>query len=279
MARLRLASLVVVAAALASCGSSGNPLKDVVDAANSTRSLSQTSYLITLAGARLAGPPVEVTGGRAAYDLKAGVGYEALTVKRPGPGNHTVYLDFTPDGVFLAPWPTPAGLLPPGRIWISVPFARAGARQPDDPLPAQLEGLAPEVLLDEIAWGTASATSLGTRTVNHVPMHAYRVSVDLAKALSASRRAGKRAIAVAIASQLRETPSGRTPMILWITGPGHVGRIETTPPVGTSLGKTIFQFTSFDARFNRNAPRASQTVPLDSIAAPTSHALWAIATS
>jgi hypothetical protein len=278
--RAGVASFVgILALALAGCGSGGNALKQVVDAANNTRSLSRTSYLLTLEGQRLSVPPVAVSAGKAAYDLKAGVGYEALTVKRPGPGKHTIYLDFVPTGVFVAPWPTPAGLLPPGRIWISVGLAGDRAPGADNPLPAQLEGLSPELPLDEIAWGARSATSIGTPTVNHVPMHSYRVSVDLAKALSVAKGAGRRAIAAAIESQLHATPSGRTAITVFVTGPGHIGRIETAPSPVTRLGKPTFQFTSFDAQFNRARPRASQTVPLASISTPSSDALWTIATS
>jgi hypothetical protein len=276
---VRLALLAIVAAALAGCGGGGSALNQVVDAANRTRSLSQTSYLLTLERQRLTAPTVEIIGGKAAYDLRAGVGYEALTVRRAAPGKHTIYLDFVPGKVFVAPWPTPAGLLPPGRIWISVPLAGPAAPGHGDPLAAQLEGLSPELALDEIAWGARSASSLGTPTVDHVPMHEFRVSVDLAKALAGAKRAGRPAIAAAIARELDAEPSRRTSFTVWVTGPGHIAKVETEPPSRTRLGKTVFRFTSFNAQFNRNAPRASQTAPLASIASPTSHALWAIATS
>src|SRR5262249_48041927 len=145
-----------------------------------------TSYYLTLEGQRLSGPSVELPVGKAAYDLHAGVGYEALTVLGHGGARRTIYLDFLPAGVLVAPWPTPAGLLPPGKPWTAVACGGRGAPGVGAPLPAQLEGLAPELALDEIAWGARSATSLGTRTVNHVPMHEYRVSVDLSKALAAA---------------------------------------------------------------------------------------------
>jgi hypothetical protein len=264
--------------ALAACGGGGNPLGQVVDAANATRGLSGTSYYLTLAGERLGPPSARLPTGKAAYDLRAGVGYEALTVQPRAGGKRTIYVDFLPSGVFVAPWPTPPGLLPPGKIWIAVPFAGAGAPRPTDPLPAQLEGLSPELALDEIAWGARSASSLGTRTVNHVPMHEYLVSVDLAKARSSAQRAGRRAIAAAIASELRASRTGRAAIKVWVTGPGHVGKIEATPP-GTRLGRAVFQFTSFDARFNRNRPRASESVPLGKIADPSSRSLWTIATA
>jgi hypothetical protein len=162
-------------------------------------------------------------------------------------------------------------------MWISIPPAGTGSPGVGDPLLAQLEGLSPELALDEIAWGARSASSLGSRTLNHVPMKEYRVSVDLAKALAGAKRSRRPAIEAAIEAELRAAPSGRKSVEVWVTGPGHVGRIDTTPS-GTGLGKASFQFTSFDALFNRNRPRASQTVPLAKVAEPSSHSLWTIAT-
>src|SRR5262245_28280047 len=158
MPPLRLAPLLLIAvAALSGCGGGGNPLQRVIDAANGTRALSATSYVVTLDGQRLTARPAEMPGGRAAYDLRAGVGYEALAVQRPGL-KHTIYLDFLPAAVLVAPWPTPAGLVPPGKTWISVGLTRPGATPGGNLLPVQLEGLSPELALDEIAWGARSAS-------------------------------------------------------------------------------------------------------------------------
>jgi hypothetical protein len=268
--------LAVVAAVLAGCGGGGSPLTHVVDAANSTRALSGTGYALTLEGQHLTRAPIDLPGGTAAYDLTTGVGYEALAVN--GPVKRTLFLDFVPGGVYVAPWPTPKGLVPPGKIWLSVPFTGPKAPRPSDALPVQLEGLSPELALDEIAWGARDATSMGTHTVNHVPMHEYRVTVDLAKALAAAKKSGRPGIAAAIASQRHLAPSGRVTADVWVTGEGHIARIEQAIP-GSKLGQTTFSFTSFHSRFKRPRPPASKTVPLASIAEPSSRALWAIATS
>ena len=58
------------------------------------------------------------------------------------------------------------------------------------------------LLLDEIAWGARSASSVGARVVQSVPMEEYRVSVDLARALSAAGGLGAAAIAAAIEQEL-----------------------------------------------------------------------------
>jgi hypothetical protein len=106
-------------------------------------------------------------------------------------------------------------------------------------------------------------------------MNRYRVSIDLSKALAAAQRHHRTAIASAIASELRAAPSGKKAIELWVTGPGHVGKIVTSMP-GTGLGTATFRFSSFNSRFKRVVPPPSRTVPLASITTPTSRNLWAL---
>jgi hypothetical protein len=269
----RLAVVLAVALTLCGCGASPDPLHEVAGAAKKTLALSGVSYIVTLDGPGLFGPSIETVGGRAAYDLRAGLGYEALTVQRRNGDKQTVYVDFLPAAVYVAPWPTPAGLLPAGKIWITVGFAGPEARA-NRPLASQLQGLAPELPLEEIAWGARAASHIGTRVVRHVPMEAYRVSVDLAKALSTARRAGRIAVAAAIESELRAVRSGRVSLDILVTGAGHIAKIDATVP-RSGLGTASFSFTSFHAQFNRNPPRQAQAVPLASITEP--RFLWSIA--
>jgi len=268
--------LVVVAAVLSGCGGGGSPLRRVVDAANSTRTLTGTGFGVTLEGQHLTRAPIDLPGGRAAYDLTSGVGYEALAVN--GPVKRTLFLDFVPGAVYLAPWPTPKGLVPPGKIWLSVPFTGPKAPRAGDALPLELEGLSPELALDEIAWGAREAFSLGTHTIKHVPMKEYHVTIDLAKALAVAKRSRRPGIAAAIASERRATHSAQVSADVWVTGEGHIAKIQQAIP-GSKLGQTTFSFTSFHTRFKRPRPPGPKTVPLASIAEPSSHALWAIATS
>jgi hypothetical protein len=261
--------LAIAVVALSGCGSSGNPLRDVVGAAKKTLTEADATFSLTLDRPRLFGPSIATAAGRAAYDFRAGIGYEALTLQRPDGGKRTVYLDFLPRAVYVAPWPTPAGLLPPGKIWVAVAFTASANRA----LAPQLEGLNPELPLQEIAWGARAASHVGTRVVGHVPMEEYRVSVDLAKAASAAKRTRRVAVATAIERELRTAQS--VSFTVRVTGAGHIARIDATVP-GSGLGTASFSFTSFHAQFNRNPPRASQSVPLASITEP--RFLWAIAT-
>jgi hypothetical protein len=270
------AAVLIVIIGATGCGTGGDPRTRVVDAARRTLAVKGAAYDVLLSGQRLSGPSVDLPGGKAAYDLSAGIGYEALTVQPRGGDKRTLYLDFFPTKVAAAPWPTPAGILPPGKMWIAVPFAGKGAPAAGDGLLAQLEELSPELALDEIAWGAASATSAGTSTVNHVPMSRYRVSIDLKKAYDAARRRHRTAIASAIASEQRASPTGKKVIDVWVTGPGHVGRMITSMP-GTGLGTATFRFSSFDSRFDHVVPPASRTVPLASITTPESRNFWALA--
>ncbi len=98
----------------------------------------------------------------------------------------------------LAPSPAPAGVLPAGKSWISAPLSTPTA---DHTLAAQAEGLAPALLLDEVAWGARSASSLGTQVVEAVPM-ACRFSVDQRR--RGCDEARQRGIAAAIQGATRQ---------------------------------------------------------------------------
>jgi len=271
---VRLALVLASAAAvLPGCGSSGDPLAQVKDAAKKTFAVSAATYTFTLDRPTLFGPEVDSVGGRAAYDFTAGEGYEALTLHTRKGEKRTLYLDYLPAAVYVAPWPTPAGLLPPGKIWIALDFAGAAATA-NKPLAREAEELGAELPLAEIAWGASSASHLGTRVVRHIPMEAYRVSVDLPEALAAAKRNRRVALAAAIERQRDATPSRRLEYEVLVTGAGHVARIDAKI-AGSRAGAASFAFSSFHAEFNRNPPRRSQSVPLASITEP--RFLWTIA--
>ncbi len=268
--------LAVAVIALSGCGSSPDPLGQVGDAARKTLALPGVSYSVALDGTKIFGPSVKPLGGRAAYDLRAGVGYEALTLRGDDGSTRVLYLDFTPGAFYLTPDPAPAGALPKGKVWVSSRFAGPGVTPATRRLAAQAEGLSPELALAEIAWGAESASRIGTRVIRHVPAEEYRVSVNLEKALVAATRAGRPALAAAIESQLNAAGSRRASVDVWVNGPGYVARIEHTVP-GAGLGKASFSFSDYASRFTRTSPLPAQTVPLGSLAgAPRS--LWAIAT-
>ncbi len=231
-------------------------------------------------GSTIFGALPEPVRGRAAQDLSASYGYEALALpETAGRPAQKLYLDFLRYAFLVLPSPPPAGTLPEGASWISVPL-RGKRASTDRTLVAQIEGLSPEVALAEVSWGARTASRIGTRVINHVPMEEYRVSIDLARALATARKSGRATLATAIQhEQAARHASGagrRDPtVILWVNGPGYVGRVDSAA-AGSGLGTTDFSFTDFTVKIPRTIPAPSETVPLSDLT--SSRSLWAVAT-
>ncbi len=268
-------ALGALSVALTGCGDPAHPLRQVTHAAGKTLSLPGVGYTVTFARPTLFGRSVRLLGGKAVYDLRSGIGYQALGLRLKDGSARTLFLDFLPTAFLIAPVPSPSGILPAGKSWISVSFGPNSPRSYDS-LAAQAAGLAPELALDEVAWGARSVVSTGSSVLGHVPTSEYLVSVDLAKALSAARKGGRPGPAAAIADQLRAAPSGRIMLKVWVNGPGYVARIDAPVP-GSGLGVASFLFTSFNAGFQRSRPLPAQTVAFESLS--PSRSLWADATA
>ena len=261
---------IAMVAALSGCGASGTPLHSVKTAVHKTLAVTWARYELEFARLHLFKPPLSVQGGRAVYDFKTGLGYSFLQLQLPNGGHQLLFYDLEPATFLIAP---SAGVLPPGKAWISAPLSATG----DHVLAAQAEGLAPVLLLDEVAWGARSVRSLGTQVVEGVPTAGYRVSVDLATALAAVRRTRQDGVAAAIEEELRASPSKIVRIMVWVTGPGYVGKIESNVP-GSGLGPTSFLFFSFTRPYTGTLPPASQVMPLVALAAGSGKSVWAIAT-
>jgi hypothetical protein len=250
-----LAVLALAAPALGGCGgSSGHPLREVTGAASKTLAVRWARYELT-------------QGGRAAHDFQTGLDYAFLQLQLRTGSYETLLFDLQPSMLLVSPPPLAAGTLPAGKVWISAPLTGR--------LAAQAEGLAPVLALEEVVWGARSASSLGARVIQGVPMQEYRVSVNLARALSAARRGRRAAIAAAIEQELAASHSGQVSIAVWISGPGYVGKIETAVP-GSGLGTVSFWFLSYTRPYTGVGPPASQIVPLASLARG-GRSLWAIA--
>ena len=270
---LTAAALLAGTVGLCGCGAGGNPLGEPVAAAKRTLALPRTTYLATFSGDRLFPPSLELLGGAAAYDFASGIGYERLSLQPTGASERRLFLDFFPKEAFLYPEPQPAGLLPAGRNWISVSLGAHSTGDAAGKLPLQIEALAPELALDEVAWGASASSPLGSRTVAHVPLQGFRVRVDLGRALATARRAGREAVAAALEVELRAVPSRRVSVLVWVDGPGYVERIESAMP-GSSLGRVAFAFSSFAVQYAETRPPSGLVAPLSSVAAPGR--LWAL---
>jgi len=269
-----VAALVGMAFFLAACGAKQDAAKQAVAAARKTLALPEVSYNVTFAGDRLFGPSLTLLGGRAASDLSSGLGYEALKLQGKDGHTQTLFLDLMPKVAYLSPDPAPAGVLPQGKLWITVPFDQGDAAE--QRLAAQLEGVAAELPLAEVAWGAKDVSRVGTRVVQHLPATEYRVTVDLAKALAAAKRSGRTGLAAATASELRAARGKPVVVTMWVNGPGYVSQLEHAAP-GTGLGTATVSITGFTGRLRPNPPLDSQSVPVASVV-PPGRSLWDVAT-
>jgi hypothetical protein len=270
--------LVVVALALGGCGGSTDPLEKVVGAANKTLAQGGAEYDLRLGGSSLFGRTPTRARVRAVYDFDSGLGYERLDFQRAEDNAvQTLFLRHVPTTFWLARRGTPTGLLPAGKYWVSLPLGAVGGG-----VAANIEGLAPELPLDEIAWGATGASKVGSRVVNHVPLDEYTVTVDLARALAKARKAHRPSIVAAIERQIAAVRAAgadgkpRLPLTIWVSGPGYVSMLDGKVP-GSALGRTTFTLSQFGRSVPRSLPSADQTVPLRTIAAPG--ALWQVATA
>jgi hypothetical protein len=270
------AALAAVALLLAGCGSSSDPTDAVTKAARKTLALPDASYSVTFDGDRLFGPANTLLGGRARYDLADGIGYEALKLQAKDGTSQTLYLDILPASLAVEPWPTPAGTLPNGKLWIVAPVGRTPT-EAQRRLAGQVGALTPELPLAEAAWGATRVERVGTRTVAHIPMTEYRVTVDPAKALAAARRANRPLLAAAIAEEARRADGHPIQVSLWVNGPGYVSQIEHAVP-GSGLGTSTVAFSNYaGGGFQKSRPPAAQSVLLSALPQRSS-SIWEIAT-
>jgi hypothetical protein len=256
--------------ALAGCGSSANPLHAVHSAA--THTLSQTAQsTLTLTHARLFGGTPGTILGRAQYSFPKGLGYAALQVPARGPrAPGTAYLVFLP----LQLWSKPvvSRALPAGDLWISATFTDARPVGPRPPsLALSLESMNPQLLLEEIATGAVAASSSGHRVINHVPFTEYVVSVDLERAIAATK-AG--AIRTAMRQELsalraeRGTPAGSLVRITaGVDGTGRITQLQATLP-GSKLGTVRIALLQFGSTIPLSLPLPSETVDIASLRPP-----------
>jgi hypothetical protein len=263
-----LAVLASVPLACSACGGGGDPLARV-DAAASQTLAQPAGFNLVLGGATAFGRARQPLLALADADFPTSTTYEALDLKAvPGRLPYTMFFVFEPDRVLLQPAPAPARLLPAGKFWIAVgaggegPHGRRSRR-----LLAQLEALTPELALREITWGAQAASAGGERVVDHVPLAEYTVSVDLAKALAAARRAHGPALAAAIAGQIAQlraqgAHASSLDVRVWVDGPGYVERLQLAPP-GSGLGTTTFSLSGFGRSIRPSIPGPSLVVGLD----------------
>jgi hypothetical protein len=271
--RPALFAAALAAFVLTGCGVSSDPEQTVVSAARTTLSQGLLSSF-TLSDAGALGAPHAPVGAKGASVFATGLGYAAIdlsTVAHAQPGIE--YLVLLPSTVYVMPIAARAAGLPQGKTWVSVPLAGTGRVYLAFPrLAEQLEGLNAELLLDEIAWGTAQASHVGEPVIDHVPLSEYVVTVNLSRAAAAAVGASAAAMRSAIGEELvalrtSRPGAGSVRIRVWVDGPGQIARLEAVLP-GSGLGTISLVLSQFGAKIGRSLPLASQVVGLASLVRP-----------
>ncbi len=250
--RAPLLMVVAVAAAstLAGCGGSSDPKQSVLAAATLTASQSASAKL-TLEGSTAFGAAHLLVVTRAAFAFPTRIGYERVDLP-PAQKPRKAYLVFLPNKVLLAPILAGGAALPEGASWVSASLTGPGfvAQTAFPRFVAQVEGLNAQLLLDEILWGTTSASLVGEPVINHVPLSEYSVSIDLKRVLSkrtgaTGRRheSGRRAAT----RRPRRSPVRRR-ISVWIDGPGRIVMLRAAFP-GSGLGTVTMVLYGFGVKF------------------------------
>ncbi len=260
-------------ACLAGCGGAGDAKTKVISAAATTLSQSAASSLTIQRGGLFAGAPTRTVFARAGSLFDRALGYEAIDV--PDLDHHhggRVYLVFLPSSVYISPSSGARAVLPSGKSWVAVPInASVDVVFPHSV--EQLEGLNPQLLLDEVAWGTVRAAAAGQDVINHVPYATYRLLVSLPRALAMAKGPGAQAIRLALEGQIAALRSGHptnpaaVPLTVWLDGPGHVAQVRGVVP-GSGLGTVEIALSGFGNPIRTSLPDASSLVPVTALPRP-----------
>ena len=269
-----LGAAVLAATALAGCGG-GGAMKTV--SAATTKTLGTTTATkLTLEGSSLFNgvhqsivPPVF---GRGTWDLTSGVGYQEIFIpnvikgvvqlQSKGIDRHMVY---GPDKIYLNPG-RGTGTVLRHALWIS---AALTGSEPAGTLFSQyieqFEGMGPQMLLSELAWGATSAKSAGTDTVEGAPADNYTVTVDLKKALAAATGPANNALRVAIGDELtRAGAAGMVSMLVSINKDGYVVKLDLKEP-GSALGRVLMRFFQFGVKLTGTTPPENKVADIASV--------------
>jgi hypothetical protein len=251
---------------VAGCGPATGGVGAVVGAARATLSqwASSSSTFTSAETFGATGKPARALG---AFAFPRGLGYEAIAPP-PGQSGGTLYLDLLPTVAYIN---SLRGVpLPKGKIWIIAPIA--GPVSSHFPrFVEQVEGLNPELLLDEIIWGATAISSQGQSVLNHVPYSRYDVTVSLSRALARATGDSAMAMRLAISDELQALAGGgqvrsasSVQITAWVDGPGRVARLQADIP-GAGLGTVTVSLSNFGTSFLITLPPRDLSVRIESL--------------
>jgi hypothetical protein len=228
------------------------------------RTLEQTvTVSIVLAGARVFGSAPPPLRGSGHFDLATGQGQ--VTMRGPSGTEKRIFL---PAAVFLHEPATPAGVLPQGKIWISAGLTEYPADVTAfSQFVAEVEGVNPGLLLEQVALGAVSAVSLGQHQVAGAPATEYLVDVDLRRAAStagATIPGLQRAIDYELVAA-GGNPTKGGPVLqrirVWVEGGGRAVQLQASPP-GSGIGTTTLTVGRLQGGFRATTPPRAEVVDI-----------------
>jgi hypothetical protein len=174
---------------------------------------------------------------------------------------------FLPGTVFVHP-PASSRPLQPGRPWIFANFADIARYKVNlPPYIVQTECVNPALVLSELAWGTVSATPLGTEAFHGVPTRHFRAAVNLSRALSHATGPAAAVFTQTIASEITASGGGpyATAITLhvdtWVDRSGLVVGARVTPP-GAGIGTETLALDRFGSSVVTSKPPRAQVVDI-----------------
>jgi len=263
--RSALAVLILaVSFAATACGSSSrSPLASVQSGAAKTLATTGVWYLVWSSDA-VFGPTQRPVGERGASVFSSNEAFGALDLDGlPDGKGGTAFLLFLPRSLYVSLAPTSSLSLPKGKSLVGATLdERTDAAFPG--FVEQTEALNPQLLVDELAWGTTSATDRGKQVINHVPFTRYTASVDLDQAAKKAKGPVRIAIDAEIGA-LGGHGHHVIPVTVWLDGPGHLARVQAPVP-GSGFGRVLASIDGFGQAVGSAHPTAKQTVSLAQLA-------------
>ena len=263
VAGLSLAALRPSAAAGAAPGNAVTGAK-VVSAAEKTAALRSTFTMNFRHSTPTTGSSTP-SGAFGAEDFSAPAG--TLTLDLPGGSSPREQMVFLPGTVFVKP-PSTSAPLQPGRPWIFANFsdiAKYNVKFP--PYIVQTESVNPALVLDELVWGTTTATSSGPTPLDGVPTHHYRARVNLNQALAHATGPAAAVFAQAITAEITAsggntfTSSVSIPVDVWVDGSGRLVGARVTPP-GAGIGTVGITLHRFGSAVHASKPPRAKVVDI-----------------
>jgi hypothetical protein len=209
--------------------------------------------------------------GSGEFDFPSGQGGEAIDLGEAARQERgTEHVIFLPTRVYLQPKSSSTTVLPKGKDWVSATLTGSDSVRTNFPsFVLQAEGVNPQFLLAELAGGAVAAVPVGRETINGERARAFDVTVDLARALSASTGATGAVFGQAIQSELTDSGGAQhaaqgTSFRAWVDGAGRVVQIQTSPP-GAGLGTATMTMCCFGEAVNVALPPPDQVVDITSL--------------